>query len=74
MQDVFRGDGTCQTHFFRGWGGGGEGVAKLLMVGAIFAGGPGHVPSLPCPKSGPVCTYVVTIDTSRKLSTFIAFA
>ena len=36
-QDIFRGDVSCQTHFFRGVGG----VAKLHLVGALLVGGGG---------------------------------
>ena len=36
-------------------GEGGRGVAKLHL-GALFGGGPGHVPSLPCPALNPTLT------------------
>ena len=36
-----------------GEGGGERGAAKPPFVEALFGGAPGHVPSLPCPKSGP---------------------
>ena len=53
----FRGDVSCQTHFFRGCGvgegGGGGGVAKLHLVGPLLVVGP----SLPCPASGPELAY-----------------
>ena len=50
-QDISRGDVSCQTHFFRKKG---AGVAKRHLVGwePFLVGGPGHVPSLHCPKSG----------------------
>ena len=49
-QDIFRGDVSCQTHFFGGGGGGWVvgGLAKLHLVGALLVEGR----SLPCPKSG----------------------
>ena len=45
-QDIFRGDVSCQTHFFRGVGG-----SKAPFGGGPFGGGRWGS-SLPCPKSG----------------------
>ena len=49
-QDIFRGDVSCQTHFFRVEGG--EGGSEAPFGGGPFGGGGGGL-SLPCPKSGP---------------------
>ena len=40
-KDIFRGDVSCQTHFFRG------GVAKLHLVVGPFGGGGGGKSALP---------------------------